>query len=216
MFDFFAIYSYTLIMEKFENISEIIKDNLIYYRKKANLTQAELAEKIHYSDKSISKWERGEGVPDIHVFIELAKLYGLTVNDFLTTSKKEKIANIYFSKIMITMMAMISTYALFILAFFILKLTLPTGETNWPFWLLFIYGIPGIFITLEIFGSLYFRRTLLHIIALSCLIWTTALSIFLSLPNVENVYLVFILCVPAEILIILLFTLLHHLKKKRK
>ena len=67
-------------MEKYENITALIAENLIYYRKKAKLTQSEVAAKLCYSDKSVSKWERAEGVPDIHVLVELAKLYGLTVN----------------------------------------------------------------------------------------------------------------------------------------
>ena len=79
-------------MEKYENLTAVIAENLIYYRKKAGLTQSELAEKLSYSDKSVSKWERKEGVPDIHILVQLAKLYGLTVNDFLTTKKKQKVA----------------------------------------------------------------------------------------------------------------------------
>lgn len=213
---FFATFTILSYMEKYENISEVIKDNLIYYRKKANWTQAELAEKLHYSDKSISKWERGEGVPDIHVFIELAKLYGLSVNDFLTKSKKEKIANIYFSKVLITIMAMIATYALFILAYFILKIIIPTGSDVWPFYLLFIYGVPAMLITLLVFTYLYFNRSLVKMITLSGIVWTTALSLFLSFPSVDYVYLVFILCIPAEVIIILLFVLLHFLKKKKR
>ena len=43
-----------------------IAANLVYYRKLHNMTQAELAS-VRYSDKSISKWERGVGVPDIFV-----------------------------------------------------------------------------------------------------------------------------------------------------
>ena len=60
-------------MEKYENITALIAENLIYYRKKAKLTQSEVAAKLCYSDKSVSKWERAEGVPDIHVLVELAK-----------------------------------------------------------------------------------------------------------------------------------------------
>ena len=80
---------YNRCMEKYENLVEVIAENLIYYRKKAQLTQSELASKLNYSDKSISKWERAEGVPDIHILVQLAKLYGLTVNDFVSKKKKE-------------------------------------------------------------------------------------------------------------------------------
>ena len=48
------------------------------------LTQIELAEKINYSDKAISKWERGESIPDVSVLLNLAKLFGVNI-DFLVT-----------------------------------------------------------------------------------------------------------------------------------
>ena len=44
---------YTIAMEKYENLTAVIAENLIYYRKKAGLTQNELAQKLNYSDKSI-------------------------------------------------------------------------------------------------------------------------------------------------------------------
>ena len=71
-------------MEKIENLKTIIKENLIRYRKNAGLTQAQLANKLGYSDKTISKWEREEGVPDIYILKEIADLYGVTVNDLIT------------------------------------------------------------------------------------------------------------------------------------
>ena len=42
-----------------DTLEEIVAYNLTELRKNARLTQAELAEKINYSDKSVSKWERG-------------------------------------------------------------------------------------------------------------------------------------------------------------
>ena len=96
---------YTLCMEKNENLTAIIAENLVYYRKKAKLTQSELANKLNYSDKSVSKWERAEGVPDIYILNQLAKLYGLSVNDFLTTRKKEKVANLFVSRLLITLLS---------------------------------------------------------------------------------------------------------------
>ena len=65
-----------------EDLKKIIAKNLVTYRKQAHMTQAELAEKVGYSDKNVSKWERAEGVPDMLVLHELAELYGVTVNDF--------------------------------------------------------------------------------------------------------------------------------------
>ena len=44
---------------------DILSKNIIMYRKKNNLTQKQLADKLNYSDKVISKWERSESMPDI-------------------------------------------------------------------------------------------------------------------------------------------------------
>ena len=79
-------------MEKIENLKRNIKNNLIKYRKENGLTQLQLAQKLGYSDKTISKWEREEGVPDIYILKEIADLYGITVNDLISeeTIKSEK------------------------------------------------------------------------------------------------------------------------------
>ena len=49
-------------------------------RKEAGLTQAELAEKLNYSDKAISKWERGESMPDVLTLMQLARTLGTDMN----------------------------------------------------------------------------------------------------------------------------------------
>ena len=71
-----------------EELNQIIAENLAKYRKSANLTQLELAERLNYSDKSVSKWEQGNGMPDVFVLHKLAELYGVTVNDFLYRHEK--------------------------------------------------------------------------------------------------------------------------------
>ena len=59
-----------------DDLKNILAENLIKYRKAANLTQAELAEKINYSDKAVSKWERAAGMPDVDVLKQIADLFG--------------------------------------------------------------------------------------------------------------------------------------------
>ena len=58
--------------------------NIAAYRKKAGLTQVGLAENLNYSDKAVSKWERGESMPDVLTLMQLAQLFEVTVNDLLT------------------------------------------------------------------------------------------------------------------------------------
>ncbi len=57
--------------------------NLVKFRKASGLTQAKLAELINYSGKSVSKWERGEGVPDIYTLTMISEIYGITVSELI-------------------------------------------------------------------------------------------------------------------------------------
>jgi len=74
-------------MKKEEYIIKNVSSNITYYRLKNKLTQMELAEKLNYSDKSISKWERAEGMPSVIVLNELADFFNITLNDLVNERK---------------------------------------------------------------------------------------------------------------------------------
>ena len=66
----------------------ITASNLINLRTAHGMTQAELGAKLNYSDKTISKWERGEAIPDAYVLTQLAELFGVTVDELLSSHSK--------------------------------------------------------------------------------------------------------------------------------
>lgn len=66
-----------------EQIKANIALNITELRKKNGMTQSELAKFLNYSDKSVSKWERGDGIPDVVVLQKIAELFGVTLNDLL-------------------------------------------------------------------------------------------------------------------------------------
>lgn len=202
---------YNTGMEKYENLTAVIAENLVYYRKQAKLTQSELAAKVNYSDKSISKWERGEGVPDIHLLAQLASLYGLTVNDFLTKKKKQRIANRFYSKVLITALSFGLVWFLATATFFALVLFLPE-DTTFKHWMTFIYAIPASCVVVLIFSCIYFNKWV-TMLSVSALCWTASLAVYLSLSHLPHMELIFIVMIPFQVLIIL-FVLL--MKKKRK
>ena len=65
--------------------STIIGNKIAEARKKSNLSQAELANKISISPQAVGKWERGESMPDITTLNRLAEIFGLDLNYFSTT-----------------------------------------------------------------------------------------------------------------------------------
>ena len=66
-----------------EKLKNQIGTNIALYRKRAGLTQAGLAEKLNYSDKAVSKWERGESIPDVLILMQLAELFEIDVGVLL-------------------------------------------------------------------------------------------------------------------------------------
>ena len=99
-----------IFIQKVENLEEFnqkLAKNLSSYRKAAGYTQAELAEKINYSDKSVSKWESGNGAPDIYILMKLADIFGVTVNDLIgkeTPIREEEKKQSFAQKVMIILL----------------------------------------------------------------------------------------------------------------
>lgn len=203
-------------MQKYDKITTImdIKDNLaknlIKYRKALNLTQIELADKINYSDKAVSKWERGEAVPDIVVLKQLALFYGTTIDELLDEPKEEKPKIKRFVKgkrLIVSLLAFAIVWLIAILTFSVLRIVMPNID---HLWLIFIYAIPTSTIVFIVFSAIW-GKNLITAICISVLIWSIVLSIFLSLTSFlkytpDNLWLIFIVGIPAQILCILCTT----------
>ena len=66
-----------------ENLNLIVSKNLIKFRMAAGLTQLELAQKINYSDKSISKWENNSAIPDLEKIIKLSNIFEVSLDELV-------------------------------------------------------------------------------------------------------------------------------------
>ncbi|MBR3891529.1 MAG: helix-turn-helix transcriptional regulator [Bacilli bacterium] len=202
-------------MEKIENLKSIITSNLIKYRKQAGLTQAQLASKLGYSDKTVSKWEREEGVPDIYILKQIADLYNITVNDLISSSPvtigekiKEKTTKFLTgrNKLLITLLAIGIVWFVAVTTYVILDLAIPdisgTLLAN-----VYVYAIPISCIVAIVFNSLWGKKRI-NCILVSALIWTTTLSLFLTLKDyLDKISELFIIAIPLQVLTILFFLL---------
>ena len=77
-------------MERQEQIKQAFAKNLIYFRKEYNITQIQLGERLNYSDKAISKWERGESIPDIFVLLKICDMFNCTLDELLSEKDQKK------------------------------------------------------------------------------------------------------------------------------
>ena len=208
-------------MKNEELFKQIIAKNLTKYRKINNLTQLDLAEKLSYSDKAISKWERGESLPDVYTLSILAEFYSITLNDLcqennepIKTKKTNKTNRLFITLLSIGLVWFIAT-----LLFVIFKL-IPKTEGS-SLWMIYIYAIPITFIVLCVFSSLWYNNVMkfISVSGIVCGLALTLQLIFHLFCDFNNDWLIYIIAIPFQILVILwytMFSLQAKLKKKEK
>ena len=195
-----------------DNLNEIIAKNLITLRKQHKMTQLELAQKLNFSDKSVSKWEKGESIPSIEILVQLSEIYGVTLDyfthennnnqDFIKKDPKK------YNKFIISLLS-ISGIWILATAMYVYSQTL--FDTN--LWTVFIWAIPVSFILAIIFNAIWGKRKYIFIL-LSFLLWTLITSFYLEFLE-YNFWLLFILAIPFQITIILWSGLKPRVKKQK-
>ena len=199
-----------------ENIKEIVKDNLIKLRKENKLTQLELAQKIGYSDKAISRWETGETTPDVETLNSLASLYNVPISFFFEKYSEEK-QNLQkkkeekqkVNKIAISLLCIVSVWFVAIILFDVLSKIVGVRS-----WMAFIWAIPASFLLAIIFNAIWGQRTWTYIFA-SAFSWTMILALHLQFIDFSS-FMIFIAGIPIQVVIILTACLKNHTKSKIK
>lgn len=186
-----------------DELKETLAANLVRCRKRAGLTQAEVAEKINYSDKAVSKWERGEGLPDLAVLVRLADLYGVTLDYFVSAHEGEKTPVPDGKKR--KLIAVLCSCGLVWLVATLIFVFLGLFEVHGKIWLAFVVAVPATFVLLTVFAALWSNRYAVFV-AVTGLIWTIALAVFLSW-EIAHVWMVFLAAVPLQVLAVFWFIL---------
>jgi len=189
-----------------EDTKSIVAKNISELRLLNNMTQIELGERLNYSDKTISKWERGESSPDISVLVEIADLFGVSL-DYLVraenldrTVKENKISQTRYNRKVIAYISESIVWFAVILAFILTSLI--TSEATFQ-WLYFVYALPVALIIKLVFNSIWFNPRNNYFI-ISALLWSILAAIHITFLYFKiNVALIYLLGIVAQITIIL-------------
>ena len=200
-----------------EELNQIIANNLIKFRKSAGLTQGELAEKLCYSDKSVSKWERGDSVPDIVVLKKLADLYNVTVDTLISpNAKKPKSTRSFLpflrqKHFLITLMSIGLVWLVATIVYACLGMALPDQKS---LWIIFVIAIPVSFVVAIVFSELW-GNNIVRAVSISGFVWSLALTLYLTLDVMKN-WLMFIIPIPVTILVVIWFVFRNKFINKIK
>lgn len=198
-----------------ENLALTVGKNLCALRKSKGLTQQELAQQIHYSDKSISKWELGYSLPSVDVLIDFANYYGVSL-DYLTkeqdqqaiesaveeSSKKENASNKAIILAMSLTFVLLVAMCVYFSSYFF-------QESPANLWIVFIWMVPVMaFLSAWEVQIMYHNRLAVYILS-SVFLWTLLLSFgihyqFFVTPG-QNVWFILIVGIPIQVIIALLY-----------
>jgi len=202
------------------DLKETIAKNLTELRTRAKLTQVQLAEMLNYSDKAVSKWERGEAIPDLRVLIRLSEIYGVTLDELVGTEtpavqpqpKKHRLGMRAFVVAMSAVLVWFVATWLFMLFYFIT----PTQDFAW---LVFVVAPLPMSIVITVFSALWGNRVT-NAVSSSMILWSCALIIHMFVwkfaPGFKQIFFVWIVAGVFEILIILWFTYRWYVSKYGK
>ena len=191
-----------------DDLKEIVSKNMIYLRTNNEMTQLELGEALSYSDKAVSKWERGEAVPDAYVLKKLSAIFNVSVDYLLCEHSKEELKTVKPRQIDRRVISLISFLGTWTLAIIIFAVFWFLGS---PEWLVFVYALPVSLIVMIVLTALWGKKKT-NIYYISFLVWSIINAIYFTFLQ-HNLWLLFLVGIPAQIIVLLSFRIRVRSKK---
>ncbi|HJA95606.1 MAG TPA: helix-turn-helix domain-containing protein [Firmicutes bacterium] len=192
-------------MEDQDFLAITIGENIARLRRLSNMTQSELAEKINYSDKSVSKWEQGNGIPDVRILLQLAELFNVSVDDLVREHKEAPVMpkkTRLRRRIIISLLSVGLCWLVAVVAFVFIGIIWPDVPNTW---LAFVYAVPASAIVVLVFSCIW-RYRWVRIAAITVLIWLTLTCIYLTAHVCgAEIGLIYFIGVPLQILALIFF-----------
>lgn len=178
------------------DIKQIIANNIINLRKKNNLTQIELAEKLNYSDNAVSRWERAEVTPNIETLVQISEVFNVPLNSLLEDNAV-KVSIVKDKKEIINKLAIILLFVS--LVWFVAVIGYIYGNLIFGLnlWTIFAWAVPASCLVMYPFNS-YWGKYVYRFVILSVFVWTLLACIYLQCLE-YNIWLIFIIGIPIQV-----------------
>ena len=201
-----------------ERIKAAIAANITDLRKKASMTQQDLADALSYTDKAVSKWERAESIPDVVILKRVADLFGVSL-DYLVAPHTESDAlplpptHRHRNRALITCICIFGVLLAATLAFFLFTVTRTAPATR--AWLIFLYAVPAASVVWLILNSIWFTKKR-NFLIVSVLMWSVFASVHITalIYGLYWFWMLYLLGIPGQIIILLWSGILRRPKKK--
>ncbi|MBR5520337.1 MAG: helix-turn-helix transcriptional regulator [Clostridia bacterium] len=196
-----------------EDLKLIFASNLIRLRTSAGMKQSELGEQLNYSDKSISKWERAEALPDAAVLKRMAAIFGVTVDYLLNDHDQWEapvsencVKELTFSTRIVTALALSAVWTLALLVFIILWMATDHAE-----WRIFVCALPVSLVVWLVLNSVWNEGRNNRYIVAGLVLSLIALLYFAFLDHQR--WQLFLMAAPALLIVFLSFKIKKNWRK---
>lgn len=201
-----------------EDLKPVIAKNITALRQQARMTQSELAERLNYSDKAISKWERAESMPDVAVLKTIADLFDVPL-DYLIRAEHTKpqpvepepfVPNARHNHRVITTLSVLLVWFVATLVYVMIDVLTKNVSVHW---ITFLYAVPASMIVWLVFNSIWFNTRRNYLIV-SLLTWSGLLCVVLTLFAFRiYTWQLLLLGIPGQIIIVLWSKLQYRERK---
>lgn len=181
------------------NVKRNLATNIAGLRQSAGMSQMQFAEKMDYTDKAISKWERCESTPDISVIKKIADFFEVSVDWLIEDHGDNAAINELYNKrikrknhIFIALVSIAAVWLASVIAFVIIN-----GTGGDRAWLAFIWGAPGSLVTALVFNAIWGRYRDNYLYG-SLLLWTLLGAIYITIGAWDFWY-IFLFGLPIQI-----------------
>lgn len=201
------------MMQEFINI---ISNNITELRKKNCLTQAEFGSKFNYSDKSVSKWERGDAIPDLIVLKKMSEAFGVPIEYFFSENHEEEKEQKKMSSFLlgnrIAISLLISCFFWLVAAVIFVYTSIYRGLSLWT---CFIWPVPLTMLAVIVMNRRYFdEKYRYELYFSSAFIWSLLAALYLQFLS-YNIWIIFFIGVPLQAAFILIDILKKYSKKNK-
>jgi len=190
------------------DLKDIVSKNMIYLRTNNKMTQLELGEALSYSDKAVSKWERGEAVPDAYVLKKLSAIFNVPVDYLLCEHSEKELKAIKPHQVDRRVISLISFLGTWTIAIIIFAVFWFLGSIEW---LVFVYALPVSLVVMIVFTSIWGKEKT-NICYCSLLIWSIISAVYLTFLQ-YNWWILFVIGLPLQIILLLSFRIRIQSKK---
>ena len=186
------------------DLKDIVSKNIIYLRTNNKMTQLELGDALSYSDKAVSKWERGEAVPDAYVLKKLSALFDVSVDYLLSEHDEKELKTLKSHGFNRRNISLISFFAIWTLAVAIYAVLWFFVDS--PKWLVFVYALPISLVNMIVLTAIW-GKAKYNLFNISFLVWSILAAIYFTFLQFlhYNWWLLFCVGIPAQIVVFLSF-----------